>query len=422
MKAEILSIGTEILLGNIVNTNAAYLSDRLASLGIEVYHQAVVGDNPARLKEALAEGFARADLILTTGGLGPTCDDLSKEVGAEFFGRKLIRDAEAEREMIDLMTSRGATVTPNNYKQADLPEGCIPMYNENGTAPGFILKDEATNKTLIMLPGPPSEMGPMFEKSVKPYLHQVSPSRLYTKTLHVAGTESAIEYVLKDRMNELKNPTLAPYAKTGVVDLRITAKADSQAEADALIAPVEAEIRERFGNDIFGVDDETMEGCVIDLARKNHWTITAAESCTGGLFAAKVVDAPGASDVFKESFVTYSNEAKARRLNVDEEILRHYGAVSEPCALQMAQGAAEAAGADFAAAITGIAGPTGAVAAHDDVPAKPIGLVYIGYYAKGKVDCETYVFKKKRRLNREDAVVKALNGIRVRMLQALENQ
>ena len=420
IKAEILSIGTEILLGNIVNTNAAYLSQELAALGILVYHQAVVGDNPGRLSEALAEAYSRAELVITTGGLGPTTDDLSKETAAAFFGRRMVRDERALDELVQRLKLGGHEVTPNNYKQADLPEGATVLYNKNGTAPGFILEGEG--RTLIMLPGPPSEMKPMFEEGVRPYLRKHSDQMLISKTLHICGIgESAVEHRLKKRMDELVNPTLAPYAKTGMVDLRITAKAAAESEAMALIEPVEQEIRDMFGEYVFGSDEETLEGTIIEMLAQRGWSVTTAESCTGGLLAGRLVDYPGASRVFREGYITYANEAKEEILGVSRETLERYGAVSAECAREMAAGAAKKAGAQAAIAVTGIAGPTGAVPAHGDQPEKPVGLVYIGYYVNGEVTSEEHHFYKNRRANRDNAVVRALNGLRMRLLAVKES-
>ncbi len=415
-KAEILSIGTEILLGNIVNTNAAYLSRELAALGVLVYHQEVVGDNSERLEHALKESFARADIVITTGGLGPTTDDLSKETAARYFGCRLVRDQKAMEDMRRMMEHAGRKMTPNNDKQADLPEGSIPLYNPNGTAPGFILeKDE---QILIMMPGPPSEMEPMFREQVRPYLKQKSQQKLVSRTLHLCGIgESAVEYRLKKRMDELENPTLAPYAKTGMVDLRITAKAGSEAAARNLIDPVEEEIRDQFGDYVFGADEDTLEGVLIERLAELGFSITTAESCTGGLLSARLVDYPGASRVLKEGFVTYSNEAKEKLLGVRHETLEKYGAVSSQTAMEMAAGAAESAGAQAAIAITGIAGPTGAVPARLGQPEKPVGLVYIGYYLDGEVSYEECRFHKSRRANRENAVVRGLNGLRMKITE-----
>ena len=421
LRAEILSIGTEILLGNIVNTNAAYLSQELAALGILVYHQEVVGDNPGRLEQALTESFARADIVITTGGLGPTTDDLSKETAAHYFGRKLVRDEKALADMRQMMEHSGRTMTPNNLKQADLPEGAIPLYNQNGTAPGFIL--EGNGRILIMLPGPPSEMKPMFDEQVHPYLRQKSEQKLVSRTLHLCGIgESAVEYRLKQRMDELVNPTLAPYAKTGMVDLRITAKAKGEEEARALIAPVEEEIRAQFGDFVFGADADTLEGVLIERLADLGYSITTAESCTGGLLAARLVDYPGASRILKEGFITYSNEAKEELLGVSHDTLQTYGAVSSQTAMEMAQGAAKRAGAQAAISITGIAGPTGAVPAHDGQPEKPVGLVYIGYYLDGEVSYEECRFQKSRRGNRENAVVRGLNGLRMKITEKFSSK
>lgn len=416
LKAEILSIGTEILLGNIVNTNAAYLSQELAALGILVYHQEVVGDNPQRLSHALEESYRRADLVISTGGLGPTTDDLSKETAAEFFRTRLVTDPAAKENIQKVLEHLGREVTPNNYKQAELPEGAIPLYNENGTAPGFIL--EKDGRILIMLPGPPSEMKPMFDKQVKPYLIRRSSQKLVSRTLHLCGIgESAVEYRLKKRMDELTNPTLAPYAKTGMVDLRITAKASGQPEAECLIAPVEAEIREMFGDLVFGADEDTLEGVLVEMLVQRGWTVATAESCTGGLLSGRIVDYPGASRVFRQGFITYSNEAKEDLLGVSGQTLAQFGAVSAETAKEMALGAAKRAGAQAALAITGIAGPDGAVPARSGHPEKPVGLVYIGYYVDGKVSAEECRFHKDRRGNRDNAVVRALNGLRMKILQ-----
>lgn len=416
IKAEILSIGTEILLGNIVNTNAAYLSQELAALGILVYHQEVVGDNPGRLFHALEESYSRAELVIATGGLGPTADDLSKETAAQYFGVPLVSDQKAREHIEQVLAHLGREVTPNNYKQAQLPAGAIPLYNSNGTAPGFILeKDE---RILIMLPGPPSEMKPMFSEQVKPYLSRKSSQQLVSRTLHLCGIgESAVEYRLKSRMNELTNPTLAPYAKTGMVDLRITAKAPGREEAEKLIAPVEAEIRGQFGDFVFGADEDTLEGVLVEMLDQCGWTIATAESCTGGLLGGRIVDYPGASRVFRQGFITYSNEAKEEMLGVSRQTLLQFGAVSAQTAEEMAYGAAMKASAQTAVSITGIAGPLGAVPARGAQPEKPVGLVYIGYYVNGSLSSEECRFHKNRRGNRDNAVVRALNGLRMKLLQ-----
>ncbi len=343
IKAEILSIGTEILLGNIVNTNAAYLSQELAALGILVYHQAVVGDNPGRLSEALAEAYSRAELVITTGGLGPTTDDLSKETAAAFFGRRLVRDERALDELVQRLKLGGHEVTPNNYKQADLPEGATVLYNKNGTAPGFILEGE--ERTLIMLPGPPSEMKPMFEEGVRPYLRKHSDQMLISKTLHICGIgESAVEHRLKKRMDELMNPTLAPYAKTGMVDLRITAKAATETEAMALIEPVERRSGDMFGEYVFGSDEETLEGTIIEMLAQRGWSVTTAESCTGGLLAGRLVDYPGASACSGKVILLMPMRQRKRFWESVIETLERYGAVSAECAREMAAGAAEGQG------------------------------------------------------------------------------
>ncbi len=413
LTAEIIAIGTEILLGDIVNTNASYLARELAALGINTYRQQVVGDNPKRVMEAFEEAYTRANLVLTTGGLGPTTDDLSKEMGARYFGVGLKEDPRARQNIEDILRKRRREITPNNWKQATLPEGAQPLYNENGTAPGFIL--EKSGKILIMMPGPPSEMKPMFDKQVKPFLAARSGEIMVSRTLHLCGVgESFVEHELKSMMDSMTNPTLAPYAKTGYVDLRITAKAVSQEEAAGMIHPVEEDIRNRFGSYVFGADGDTLEGALGRLLLDHNLKIATAESCTGGLLAGRLVNYPGISGAFEQGFVTYSNEAKQRYLGVSEETLRLHGAVSWQTACEMARGAAEASGADVALSVTGIAGPDGAT------PEKPVGLVYIGMYLLGDVSYQECNYQKDRQGNRENTVVQAINMLRIALLEKFQ--
>ena len=407
---EIIAIGTEILMGDIINTNAAYIAKELVSLGINTYHQQVVGDNPARVLDAFSLAFGRADIVLTTGGLGPTGDDLSKEMGARYFGLTLKEDAEARHELEDRLNKRGMTITPNNYKQALLPEGARALYNAHGTAPGFIL--EKDGKTLIMLPGPPSEMKPMFDDQVRPYLASLSDEVMVSRTLHLCGIgESQVEYELHDLMDSLTNPTLAPYAKTGMVDLRITARASSREEACRMIQPVEEKIRETFKEKVFGADADTLESVVGQLLIQNKITFSAAESCTGGLFSGRLINYNGISEAYMAGFITYSNEAKEKFLKVPHETLETYGAVSEETARAMAEGAARAAGTDAAVSITGIAGPGGGT------PEKPVGLIYVGVYMKGRTEVVRLMLTKSRNENRDMTVVTALNMLRLSLLR-----
>lgn len=410
LTAEIIAIGTELLLGDIVNTNAAHLARGLASLGINTYHQQVVGDNPKRLLEALEKAYESSNLVITSGGLGPTQDDLSKEMAAQFFGLPLQEDAEARAHIEQYMHRTGRQITENNWKQALLPVGSRPLYNHNGTAPGFIVEQD--ERMLIMLPGPPSELIPMFDEQVIPYLQSLSDSVMLSRTLHICGTgESAVESRLHDQMEAMTNPTLAPYAKEGIVDLRITAKASSEEEAERMIQPVEVMIRDMFGDQVFGQDGQTLESVVIQLLQEKGWRVATAESCSGGWACGQIVNCPGASQVLEGGFVTYSNEAKQSILGVKKETLEQYGAVSEETAKEMALGAAQALKTQTAISITGIAGPGGGTAE------KPVGTVCIGVACQGKVWTETFQFSRNREANRRLSVVRALNMLRLAILQ-----
>lgn len=412
--AEIIAIGTEILLGDIVNTNSAHISRQLAKVGIGLYHQQVVGDNPERVLDAFRLGFSRADIIITTGGLGPTGDDLSKEMAARYFGVPMEEDAQARANIEERLNLRGMTITPNNWKQALLPKGARPFYNDHGTAPGFILDqgEGEERRILIMLPGPPSEMVPMFDEQVIPCLQELSDQILVSRTLHLCGIgESQVEYALHDLMESMENPTLAPYAKTGMVDLRITAKAQTEEEARDMIRPVEDHIRELFGRKVYGADADTLESVTARLLLDNHLTVSAAESCTGGLFSGRLINYNGISEAYMAGFITYSNEAKERMLGVPHETLVQYGAVSEQTARAMAEGAAKAAGTDAAVSITGIAGPGGGT------PEKPVGLIYIGVHVKGRTLAYRINCTKSRQENRNAAVISAMNALRLALLE-----
>ena len=402
MTVELICVGTELLLGNIVNTNAAYLSEKCALLGLSMYYQSVVGDNADRLEDLLRTAKNRSDIILLSGGLGPTQDDLTKETAALVMGRPLVMDEQARADIQNYMNGINRRITDNNWKQAMVPEGSLVLYNKNGTAPGIILEGEDT--TMILLPGPPGELIPMFEEQVYPYLHRRQPEIICSRMLKLCGVgESMAETRVLDLIESQTNPTLATYAKTGEVHLRITAKAGTSEEAFNLIAPMEEELYRRFGDHIFtNQENESLEEAIAKLLKEYDLTVTAAESCTGGLLAGRLVNVPGISEQFKESYVTYSNEAKEKLLGVSHETLEKYGAVSEETAREMANGCRKMAGADIGIGITGIAGPDGGT---ED---KPVGLVYIGCSLKDKVTVKKFLFHGNRSRVRENSVAQAL--------------
>ncbi len=368
---EILSVGTELLLGNIVNSDAQALSRELSGLGLNVLYHSVVGDNPGRLKAAVELARSRADVIVTTGGLGPTCDDLTKQTLAECFGKTLIYHPECAQGIRCFFHRMGKEMTDNNLQQAYLPEGCEILDNDWGTAPGCAF--EADGTYVVMLPGPPRECLPMFQERAAPWLARLSEGVIRSRTLRVFGLgESAVESLLRDRMNELTNPTLAPYAKEGEVELRITAKAETEEAADALIVPVEREIRALLGDLVYGADVSGLEQVVLEGARDRGLTLGTAESCTGGLIAKRITDVPGSASAFLGGVVSYHCEVKAGLLGVSQALLDEKGAVCAQVAEQMAQGARRALGCDLAVSVTGVAGPD------PDERGNPVGLVYTG--------------------------------------------
>ena len=381
--AELIAVGTELLLGNIANTDAQILSKELSALGINVFHHSVVGDNPQRLREVVETARGRADLIITTGGLGPTCDDLTKNVLAECFGKKLVFNREAALRMeayFKKLHPDSGKMTENNYQQAYLPEGCVPFQNDWGTAPGCGF--EVDEVRVVMLPGPPSECAPMFRERAVPFLQDWTDGVIVSRTLRIFGMgESAVEAQLREHMNAMKNPTLAPYAKEGEVELRLTAKADSEEAAQALMAPAEAALRRRFGPLIYGVDVPSLESVCLELLKERSLTVSVAESCTGGLLAQRLTDLPGASAAFKGGVVSYWSQVKHDVLNVPNDLLFQYGAVSEPVARAMAEGVRTLTGSDLALAVTGVAGPD------PDDRGNPVGLVYVSIAGQG----ETFV-------------------------------
>lgn len=367
--AEILCIGTELLMGDIVNTNAAYIARGLAALGINLYHQSVVGDNPARLKEALAIAFSRADIVITTGGLGPTYDDLSKETIAEYFGLPLVEHAQSLSWIVSYFKALGHEMKDNNKKQALMPKGAHVFHNQNGTAPGFAV--EQGGKTAIMLPGPPREMEPMFDNLLVPYLTRFSNRHLVSKSLYFFGIgEAALESELHELMQNSENPTIAPYAKTGEVMLRVTARVKDERDAPALIEPVVNKIMQVAGKFLYGAAVGDLQTAVVRMLEEKGLTLAVAESCTGGLLAKRITDVSGASGVFGCGICSYSRKAKRELLGVKRETLEKFGAVSGETALEMAQGVKRLSGADIALSITGNAGPSGS----ED---KPVGRVHV---------------------------------------------
>ncbi|WP_317855531.1 competence/damage-inducible protein A [Chakrabartyella piscis] len=411
MKAEILAVGTELLLGDILNTNAQYLAKELASLGIDVYYQSVIGDNPKRLEDTLFHAFSRVDLVITTGGLGPTEDDLTKETAAKYFDEELLLDQRALSEIEAVFAKTGRVMTENNLKQAYVPkENGFPLYNANGTAPGVVM--EKNGKIIVMLPGPPKEVIPMFENQVEPYLASKSEYLFHSRILRVASVgESAMESKVKDIIDAQTNPTIAPYAKDGEAILRITAKAKSLEEANALIDPVAEALYARLGKAIYAEGETTMETEVAKLLIAKQKTIAVAESCTGGLIAANLIRYPGISEVFLEGCVTYSNEAKENRLDVNCKTLEIHGAVSPETAKEMAEGIAKTSGANIGVSTTGVAGPDGGT------PEKPVGLVYIGICIDGITIVKEFHGFGDRNKIRERATYYALNCLR-KQLQA----
>ena len=377
MNAELIAVGTEILLGDIVNTDAQLISQGLSELGINVFYQTVVGDNPARLRHVVETARDRADIIITTGGLGPTLDDLTKETLAAVFGKKLSLHQPSLDRIKDFFQTIGREMTPNNEKQAWLPEGCTVFVNEWGTAPGCAF--EAYGKHVLMLPGPPRECNPMWKECAMPYLYQLAGGCIVSRNIRVFGLgESNMEAILHDMMAESKNPTIAPYAKTSECFARVTAKADTPEECETLLEPVVEKICGLLGEDVYGVDVDSLEQVVGDGLRQRGLMLAVAESCTGGLLSKRITDIPGCSDYYLGGVCSYANSVKMNVLGVKKETLDTVGAVSPEVAEQMAEGVARALGADVGVGTTGIAGPGGGT---DD---KPVGLVYISVWYKGQ--------------------------------------
>ena len=411
--AELIAVGTELLLGNIANTDAQMISQALSALGINVYYHTVVGDNPERARAAVEIARSRADIIITTGGLGPTCDDLTKQVLAQAFGKQLVFHAPSAKRIEDYFRTclPHRTMTENNYQQAMLPEGCTVLDNDWGTAPGCAF--EAEGVQVIMLPGPPRECRAMLEYRVIPYLKGLSDGVIASRTVKLFGIgEAAMEDRLRSRMEAMTNPTMAPYAKEGECEIRITAKAPTMEQAQAMLAPVERELRETFGPLVYGVDVANLACCVSALLREQGLTLATAESCTGGLAAKRMTDLAGASRIFRGGVVCYTPQVKRELLGVSEQTLDTFGAVSAQCAAELATGACRRLGADLALSFTGVAGP-------DPDEGKGVGLVYIGLARGEQVWVKEAHLGQARDRIRNSAVLTGFDMLR-RLLTGLE--
>lgn len=402
MNAEIIAVGTELLLGNIVNTNAQYLSERLSEAGIDVYYQSVVGDNPHRLKECLQQGLKRADLLIITGGLGPTQDDLTKETAAELMGVPLELHQPSLERMKAYFQAVNRPMTPNNKKQAMMPKGAVVLKNDCGTAPGCMM--ERDGKMMILLPGPPMEMKAMYDGYVRPLLLQKSDSVISSRTMRLFGIgESKAESLIADLIRESDNPTIAPYAKMCEVHLRLTAKGKNEAEAEKMLNEAEEKVSRILGQYCYGYDEDDLETVAVHTLMEKKKTLAVAESCTGGMIAKMITEVAGSSQVFTHGFVTYANEAKEQLLGVEKRVLDNLGAVSDLTAIQMCRGARKVSGADYALSVTGIAGPGGGTAK------KPVGLVYIGLATPNGVRCKKLQLSGSRDKIRTQTAMNALS-------------
>lgn len=413
MKAELIAVGTEILLGNIVNSDAQIISQGLSELGIDVHYQTVVGDNPDRLRAVVEQAKLRADIIITTGGLGPTVDDLTKEVLAQCFGKKLVLHQPSLDKMTQFFADIQKEMTPNNEKQAWLPEGCEVLVNDWGTAPGCAFAVDGTH--VIMLPGPPRECEPMFQYRAKPYLYQLAGGCIVSHNVRIFGLgESAMDARLHDMMAIMTNPTIAPYALNNECFARVTAKADTIAQAEQMLAPVVEKIVHILGDDVYGVDVPSLEAVVVSQLQQLGLTLSVAESCTGGLLSKRITDLAGVSSLYKGGVCSYANSVKENILGVKTADLEQYGAVSPQVAQQMAEGVCRALHTDVGIGITGIAGPDGGTTE------KPVGLVYISVCVQGDTITKEYHGSHGRDRVRNGAASTALDMLRRVLLCKIE--
>lgn len=407
MNVELLSVGTELLLGEILNTNAKYLSEELSVMGLNVYYQTTVGDNPDRLKNAVETAFSRADMIITTGGLGPTQDDITKEVIAEHMGFALEFDEDSFENMKEYFAKNRRNMPQSNKKQAMMPQGGIVLKNTCGTAPGCIL--EKDGKTAVILPGPPSEMKAMFEEAKK---FISGKEKIYTKNIRVFGMgESKAAEMLDDLISRGGKLTVAPYALTGEVRLRIAVKTNNEKEAEEILKTITEEIKNRLGDVVYNCNDDGLPKTVVDLLKEKNLTISAAESCTGGSFAKMITDISGASSILNESYVTYAPESKIKLVGVLKETIDKYTVVSPEVAKEMAEGVKNAASSDIGVAFTGYAGPEG-----DDV-----GLVYMAVSFEGKTEVKELRINGNRDKIRYIACLNGFDAVRRTILNKQQN-
>lgn len=405
MKSAILSVGTELLFGQVVNTNTVYLSQQLNLLGHDVMYHYTVGDNPKRLADMIELALEDCDIVLTTGGLGPTQDDMTKEIACQVMGDELVMMDDVMEELLAYFDKSGRTMTENNKKQAIMPSRAVVFHNDAGTAPGFAL--EKDGKYIICMPGPPREMTRMFEKSVLPFLQELSDGVIYYRMIRTFGIgESQLETELLDLIDAQTDPTIATYAKEGESSVRIASKRATLKEAQEAVDEMLEKVKDRIGEYIYSCDDEELVQAVCRKLMEKGLTLSSAESCTGGTFAGTVTDIPGVSKCFDRALVTYSNQAKMDELGVKKETLEKYGAVSRETALEMAEGLHRVSGSDVCVSVTGVAGPDGGT------PEKPVGLVYIGLWYDGRLECrEVRMRNVSRKWNRHYSVLNMLDVI-----------
>lgn len=404
LSAEIIAVGTEILLGEITNTDAVTVAQALSELGINAYYQTVVGDNPERLRDVIEIAKSRADIIITTGGLGPTFDDLTKNVAAECFGRELVLHEPSLKVIEGYFERLGRKMTDNNRRQAYLPEGCTPLPNDWGTAPGCAI--EGDGKILIMLPGPPRECKPMVKYRMVPYLQKLSDAKLVSHGIHIYGMgESEVESKISSFAETMQNPTLAPYAKDGEVLLRVTGKAATAEEADAITQPVIEKVREILGDVVYGVDVPSLHAAAFEVLCKKKLTLSTAESCTGGLCAKLITDIPGSSEVFFGGVCAYTNEIKEKLLGIPRELIEEYGVVSDEVARALSEAACKKFGTDAGIGVTGYADGDG-----DEK--NPGGTIFVSVTLKGKTVSSKIYQPRGRGVARERAAQEAFNILR----------
>ena len=400
LKCEVISIGTELLMGQIVNTDAQYISSRLPECGVGVFYHSVIGDNPGRIKEALKIGFERCDVVITTGGLDPTQDDLTKEIVADFLGLKLVLDDRSSERIRKYFEDRGRVLVESNLRQAYFPEGSIIVENDMGTAPGCIV--EKDDKVIVMLPGPPKELIPMFDKVMK-YFKEKQLGRLFSKYIRIVGMgESMVEQKIYDIVSSQTNPTIATYAKDGIVTIRVTASNEGGSNPEVLVNDMVNKICEILGDNVYTTENDELEYVVFKLLKERNLKIATAESCSGGVLAQLLTSIPGSSHVFHSGFVTYSEESKIRALGVERSTIETYSAVSSQTAREMADGACRKTGCDVGVSITGYAGPDG----------ESVGLVYIGVSYGGATEVSEFRFSGNRERIRTMSAVTALDMVR----------